>query len=63
MIENTFGILAACWRIFRRPNIADPSNIELFTKAAIALHISSEQPSRSSIVRLGSLTQKMGQEI
>ena len=33
-----FCILAAHWRIFCRPIIADPSNIVLFTKAAIALH-------------------------
>ena len=38
IIENSFGILAARWRIFRRPIIADPKNVVLFTKAAIALH-------------------------
>lgn len=37
-IENSFGILASRWRIFRRPIIADPDNAILFTKAAIALH-------------------------
>jgi hypothetical protein len=37
VIENTFGILAARWRIFRRPIIAKPENVTL-TKAAIALH-------------------------
>ena len=26
------------WRLFRFPNIADPDNVVLFTKAAIALH-------------------------
>ena len=38
IIENSFGILAARWRIFRRPIIAAPERVELFAKAAIALH-------------------------
>ena len=38
VIENSFGILAARWRIFLCPIIADPSNVVIFTKAAIALH-------------------------
>ena len=37
-IENAFGILAARWRIFHWPIIADPSHVVLFTKATIALH-------------------------
>ena len=37
-IENAFGILAGRWRIFRKPIIAKPENIEHFTKACIVLH-------------------------
>ena len=38
IIENSFGILAARWHIFRRPIIANTCNVVLYTKAAIALH-------------------------
>ena len=38
VIENSFGILAARWRLFRRPIIASPDHVVLFTQAAIALH-------------------------
>ena len=38
IIENTFGILAARWRIFRRPILAQPQNAISYTKAAIVLH-------------------------
>ena len=37
-IENSFGVLAARWRIFRRPIIGTPQNVITFTKAAIVLH-------------------------
>lgn len=38
IIENSFGILAARWRLFRRPIISDPSKVISYAKAAIALH-------------------------
>lgn len=37
-IENAFGILAARWRILRRPIQAKPENVEATVLAAIALH-------------------------
>ena len=38
IIEKSFGILAARWRIFKRPIIAEPTRAIVYTKAAIALH-------------------------
>ena len=38
VIENTFGILASRWRIFRHPIIAEPGRAIIYAKAAIALH-------------------------
>lgn len=38
IIENTFGIMVAKFRIFRRPIIADPERVTKFTKAACCLH-------------------------
>ena len=38
IIENSLGILAARWRLFRRPIIAEPERVVVYVKAAIALH-------------------------
>ena len=38
VIENTFGIVSARWRIFRRPIISSVENAVLFTKTACLLH-------------------------
>ena len=38
MIENSFGILAARFRVFRRPIYAKVSTVESITKATVALH-------------------------
>ena len=38
IIENSFGILAARWRLFRKAIISDPNKVISYTKAAIALH-------------------------
>ena len=37
-IENAFGILAARWRIFRKPIRADVTTIDQIVKAAVCLH-------------------------
>ena len=37
-IENTFGIMAARFRIFRRPIVAKVSTVESITKACVAMH-------------------------
>ena len=37
-IENAFGILAARWRIFRRPIRASPETAERIIKATVCLH-------------------------
>ena len=38
IIENSFGILAARFRIFRRPIIAQVETVASITKAAVVLH-------------------------
>ena len=38
VIENTFGILVARWRIFRSPIKAKTENVEHYLLAAICLH-------------------------
>ncbi|XP_016658258.1 protein ALP1-like isoform X2 [Acyrthosiphon pisum] len=37
-IENTFGIMASKWRVFRKPIIARRNTVEAITKAAVVLH-------------------------
>ena len=37
-VENTFGILAYRWRIFRRPIKAKVENTQRYSPAAIGLH-------------------------
>ena len=38
MIENSFGVLTARWRLFSHPINSDIENCEAFIKAAFALH-------------------------
>ena len=38
IIENSFGVLASRFRIFRRPIIADVENVKFITKATLSLH-------------------------
>ena len=37
-LENSFGILAARWRIFRRPTKASTETVDNIIKAGIGLH-------------------------
>ena len=36
--ENGFGILANCWRVFRRPFALEPEKVQTITIATITLH-------------------------
>lgn len=38
MIESTFGILVAQWRIFRKPIIANVENVHKIIEACVCLH-------------------------
>lgn len=38
IIENTFGIIASQWRIYRKPIIASPENAKLMIQATVCLH-------------------------
>jgi len=38
IIENTFGIIASQWRIYRKPIIASPESAKLMVQATICLH-------------------------
>lgn len=37
-IENTFGIIASRWRIFRKPILSNPKHVIAIIKAVICLH-------------------------
>ena len=62
IIENTFGILASRWRIFRCTIIAEPKRAVVYTKAAIGLHIFCRQQSLLLTTLLVLLTMKMAWE-
>ena len=36
--ENAFGILANCWRVFRKPFLLEPEKVEAITLAMFTLH-------------------------
>lgn len=38
VIKNAFGILAGRWRLFRKPIIVKPENVEVFKNDCIVLH-------------------------
>lgn len=38
IIENTFGIIASQWRIYRRPINASPENAKLMVQATVCLY-------------------------
>lgn len=38
VVENAFGILAARWRIYRRPIIANVDNVKTIVQATVVLH-------------------------
>lgn len=38
LIENTFGILASQWRIYRKPIIASPHTAKVMVQATVCLH-------------------------
>ena len=38
IIENTFGIATARWRVWRRPVLASPENVTNIAKAVCVLH-------------------------
>ena len=37
-VENAFGILTQCWRIFNRKMPLDPANIDFIVQACVCLH-------------------------
>lgn len=38
IIENTFGILASRWRVFRKPILMHPKNVDKIVMATVCLH-------------------------
>ncbi|XP_071641987.1 uncharacterized protein [Temnothorax longispinosus] len=38
IIENTFGIFASRWRVFRKPILMHPKNVDKIVMAAVCLH-------------------------
>ena len=36
--ENAFGILANCWRVFRKPFLLEPEKVKAITLAVLTLH-------------------------
>ena len=56
VIENTFGILVARWRIFRGFIRASPKNVERYVLAGLCLHNYLRQTDKLVTGRLVSLT-------
>ena len=54
-IENTFGILPARWRIFRRPIRANEDAVENMIKACVCLHNYLKQTDSACYVPTGSV--------
>ena len=59
-IENSFGIFAARWRIFRQPTKANPATVDSIIKACIGLH---NLQTMQDIHQQDSLTRRTHQEM
>ena len=53
VIENSFGILVARWRLFRKPIRADKDNVTSYTLAAVILHNYLQQAENASYCSRG----------